>query len=468
GERPLALLLLLLLPHRCPDVGGHHLCALRGFHRIADDTHLGRLLRSRQQMIGRLVTRRAGEVEVEPEAEGGVDPGIRHVVAVADPGVLLVGDIAEVLADGEQVSEHLAGMQEIGQTVDHGHVGEPGQLLDVLVGEGADHDAIDVARQHARGVGDRLAASELDVARREEEGVAAQVEGADLERDAGPRARLHEDHGERLTGERLLVVAVGAHLLGEVEERVELVAGEVGNGEEVAVAGRRHGNGSRRGSGWRENNPGPGPARKAARDGPPTNGTTDSTDERHGSNGSSGLALEPVAPRRGCFWVAGMGLCATRRARRSHLRSTIHSASHVQRPTAIHNIYFLKSSSSTIVLRQSRTTWASTTIFAEPRSGRSNRTSSRRVVITVCSRRAPIFSMRSLTRAAMRAISAMPSTLKSSVAPSASTSAAYCLVSAFSGSVMMRTKSCSVSGLSSTRMGKRPCSSGIRSLGLET
>src|SRR6185437_7354182 len=145
------------------------------------------------------------------------------------------------------------------------------------------------------------AASELDVARREEEGVAAQVEGADLERDAGPRARLHEDHGERLTGERLLVVAVGAHLLGEVEERVELVAGEVGNGEEVAVAGRRHGNGSRRGSSWRENNPGPRPA-----------------------------ALEPVAPRRGVFWVAGMGLCATRRARRSHLRSTIHSASHVQ------------------------------------------------------------------------------------------------------------------------------------------
>ena len=33
---------------------------------------------------------------------------------------------------------------------------------------------------------------------------------------------------------------------------------------------------------------------------------------------------------------------------------------------------------------------------------------------------------------------------------------------------MMRTKSASVSGLSSTRIGKRPCSSGMRSLGLET
>ena len=42
----------------------------------------------------------------------------------------------------------------------------------------------------------------------------------------------------------------------------------------------------------------------------------------------------------------------------------------------------------------------------------------------------------------------------------------YCLVSAFSGSVRMRTKSASVSGSSSTRIGKRPCSSGIRSDGL--
>ncbi len=79
-----------------------------------------------------------------------------------------------------------------------------------------------------------------------------------------------------------------------------------------------------------------------------------------------------------------------------------------------------------------------------------------------------MFSMRSLTAAAMRATSAMPSSRNSSFAPSDSTSAAYCFVSAFSGSVMMRTKSASVSGFSSTRIGKRPCSSGIRSLGFDT
>ena len=79
-----------------------------------------------------------------------------------------------------------------------------------------------------------------------------------------------------------------------------------------------------------------------------------------------------------------------------------------------------------------------------------------------------MFSIRSFTVAAVRASSATPSVVNSSVAPSASISAAYCLVSAFSGSVMMRTKSASVGGLSSTRIGKRPCSSGIRSEGLET
>src|SRR5690606_39542087 len=44
----------------------------------------------------------------------------------------------------------------------------------------------------------------------------------------------------------------------------------------------------------------------------------------------------------------------------------------------------------------------------------------------------------------------------------------YWVMRAFSGSVRMRRKSSSVRERSSTRMGNRPCSSGIRSEGLET
>src|SRR5690348_5577433 len=126
-------------------------------------------------------------------------------------------------------------MQQVGEPVDDGNVGVLGQLLDVLMSERANHDAVDVARQHARGVGDRLPASELPVARREEERVSAQLKRPDLERDARARRRLHEDHGERLSGERLLVVRAASHAFGEHEQRVELVASGVGNGEEVGT-----------------------------------------------------------------------------------------------------------------------------------------------------------------------------------------------------------------------------------------
>ena len=57
----------------------------------------------------------------------------------------------------------LAGMAFVGQPVDDRHGGVLGQLEQGLVLVGADHDGVDVARQHARRVGDGLAAAELQV-----------------------------------------------------------------------------------------------------------------------------------------------------------------------------------------------------------------------------------------------------------------------------------------------------------------
>ena len=67
---------------------------------------------------------------------------------------------------------------------------------------GADHDRVGVAREHARGVADGLAAAELQVAGVQHHAVAAELAHGDLERDAGPGRGLFEDHHQRLAGER--------------------------------------------------------------------------------------------------------------------------------------------------------------------------------------------------------------------------------------------------------------------------
>src|SRR5438105_2964203 len=98
-----------------------------------------------------------------------------------------------------------------------------------------DHDAVDVAGQDPRRVGDRLAPPELDVARRKEEGVSAQLIGADLKGDARAGARLGEDHGQGLAGERRLPISPGLHAAGEVEQTPYFIAAQVGDGEKVAL-----------------------------------------------------------------------------------------------------------------------------------------------------------------------------------------------------------------------------------------
>ena len=142
---------------------------------------------------------------------------------------------AEALPDGEQVGQHLAGMQQVGEAVDDRDRGVAGQLLDVRVVEGADHDAVEVAREHPRGVPDRLAPAELDV---------AATRGRGRGRRAGRRRprttrgfgccswRRSSPASSRPAASRDTSPAL--HAGGQVEEGGQLGASEVGNGEEVA------------------------------------------------------------------------------------------------------------------------------------------------------------------------------------------------------------------------------------------
>ncbi len=177
----------------------------------------------------------AGEPQLEAEYCGGLEPGVGHVVAVANPGDALPFPAAEVLLNREDVGQHLAGVGQIGQAVDHGDRGEAGQLLDLGVAVGADHDPVDIAGQHPGGVRNRLTPPDLDVLAGEEEGLAAQLVGPDLEGDAGAGGRLGEDHRQRLAGEGGLPILPPLHPLGQIEELLDLLAAEVGDLQEVAL-----------------------------------------------------------------------------------------------------------------------------------------------------------------------------------------------------------------------------------------
>ena len=85
----------------------------------------------------------------------------------------------------------------------------------------------------------------------------------------------------------------------------------------------------------------------------------------------------------------------------------------------------------------------------------------------VCNRLAPIFSISSLTFAAISAISDIESSLKTNSTPSLDISSTYCLSRLFSGSLRILIKSSLFKAESSTLFGNLPCNSGKRSDGFD-
>ena len=97
-----------------------------------------------------------------------------------------------------------------------------GQFHQPVMRGGADHDGVDIARQHLGGVGDGLAAAELHLGAGQHDGLAAELAHADVEGDARAGRRLVEDHRQHLALERaraatgldlgLAAAGVGQHL----------------------------------------------------------------------------------------------------------------------------------------------------------------------------------------------------------------------------------------------------------------
>src|SRR3712207_5997107 len=162
---------------------------------------------------------------------------------IRDIGVTGVQTCALPISDGKEVGEGLAGVVGVGEAVYDGDLGGLGELLDLLVVEGPDHDGVYVAGEDAPGVRRGLPLADLYLLRQQVEGVAAELVHADLEGDAGAVGGLLEDHSQRpatqgTVGDARLLKRL--YLCGLVEDEPDLPRGELGQGQAVA-AGERGG-----------------------------------------------------------------------------------------------------------------------------------------------------------------------------------------------------------------------------------
>ena len=104
-----------------------------------------------------------------------------HIVAVAQPRDLQARQREAAFQDGLQVGDDLARVRCVGQAVDDRHAGIFGHLDDLGMIVGADHDRVAEPRQHARGIGDALAATQLHLAGFHDDGLAAELTHRDVE-----------------------------------------------------------------------------------------------------------------------------------------------------------------------------------------------------------------------------------------------------------------------------------------------
>ena len=160
-----------------------------------------------QHVRGRRQFGRRGEAEGEAETGRGLDPAAGDIVAVAAPGDDLPRNRAAQLFEGHDIGHDLTGMRGLRQAVDHRDRRVSREFVEVFRAIGAEHDAVDVARQHPRGIRDGLAPAELHLLPEQDDGIAAQFTDGHLEADPRAGTRLAKNERDRLASERPCMVA---------------------------------------------------------------------------------------------------------------------------------------------------------------------------------------------------------------------------------------------------------------------
>lgn len=228
----------MLGTHRHPCISDDAVDPFDRLFRVARETYLAAIpLRPVDELLARFAAFRHRDVQVEAEARGGFQQRMQHVVAVAAPGEGLARHRPAMFLEGHYVGHELAGMGVVGQAVDDRDRRVLGQFEQPVVRGGADHDGVDIARQHLGRVGDGLGAAELHLRAGQHDGLAAELAHADVERHARARRRLVEDHRQHLALQRARALAgleAGLARRRVVEDRPEIGFGDGGKIGEMA------------------------------------------------------------------------------------------------------------------------------------------------------------------------------------------------------------------------------------------
>jgi len=150
-----------------------------------------------------------------------MEQGDGHVITIAQIGHFQPLQAALMLTDRLEIGQDLAGMHQVGQAIDDRDRTVPGQVEDILMGKGPDHDAIEIAGHDLRSVCDRFAAAELDVLAGQEQGVATELVHADFKGNPGPGGGFGKDQAQGLALEDGMGPPgfdIGLELVGQVEK----------------------------------------------------------------------------------------------------------------------------------------------------------------------------------------------------------------------------------------------------------
>ena len=166
--------------------------------------------------------------------------GVGNVVAgVAEERELAAAEIAELLAGGHDVGEHLRGMELVGQAVPHGNAGVLRQIFHDGLLEAAVLDAVKHTAENLRRVGEGFLLAHLGGAGVEERDAHAEIARADFKGAAGAGGGLFEEQDDLLVGEPLVLNAVVLQTLelnGEVDEVIDFFRSEVKKSEKTSAA----------------------------------------------------------------------------------------------------------------------------------------------------------------------------------------------------------------------------------------